>query len=122
MSALHAETVLVVEDESLVRLDAVEALRDAGFEVVEAADACEALEAVERRDDICVVFTDIDMPGGMDGLELARTVCRTRPWMRLILTSGAVLVDPREIPDHGAFLSKPYSTDAVARTIRRLLA
>ena len=122
MTPPEAWTVLVVEDEELVRLDAAESLRDAGFEVLEAADACEALETVERRHDIGVVFTDIDMPGGMDGLELARRVSRSRPRMRLILTSGAVRVDPREIPDNGAFLSKPYSPDAVARTIRRLLA
>jgi CheY-like chemotaxis protein len=121
MDASHAETVLVVEDESLVRLDAAEGLREAGFDVVEAADASEALEAVERREDICAIFTDIDMPGGMDGLELARRVSRSRPLMRLILTSGAVRVDARDIPEHGAFLSKPYSTDAVASTIRRLL-
>ena len=122
MTPPQARIVLVVEDEGLVRLDAAESLRDAGFEVLEAADACEALETVERRDDIGVVFTDIDMPGGMDELELARRVSLSRPRMRLILTSGSMRVDPREIPDHGAFLSKPYSQDAVASTIRRLLA
>lgn len=122
MDASLAKTVLVVEDESLVRIDAAESLREAGFEVLEAADACEALETMERRDDIGVVFTDIEMPGGMNGLELARLVRRTRPRMRLILTSGTARMDPNEIPDHGAFLSKPYSPDVVARTIRRLLA
>jgi CheY-like chemotaxis protein len=122
MDAPLAKTVLVVEDESLVRIDAAESLREAGFEVLEAADAREACEAVERRDDISVVFTDIEMPGGMNGLELARWVTRARPRVRLILTSGTARVDPKEIPDHGAFLSKPYSPEAVARTIRRLLA
>lgn len=122
MNAGDPKTVLVVDDESLVRLDAAESLRDAGFEVVEAADACEALETVQKRDDIGVLFTDIEMPGGMNGLELARRVSHAHPDMRLILTSGAVRVDPREIPLHGAFLSKPYSTDTVASTIRRLLA
>jgi CheY-like chemotaxis protein len=116
------QTVLVVEDESLVRIDAAESLRDAGFEVVEAADAAEALAAVERRSDIGVMFTDIDMPGGIDGLELARRVRRERPRMRLILTSGAVRPRPQDIPAEGAFFGKPYSTDAVANTIRRMLA
>jgi two-component system, response regulator PdtaR len=121
MTPPEARTVLVVEDEGLLRLDAAESLRDAGFEVLEAADACEALETVERRDDIGVVFTDINMPG-MDGMELARRVRRSHPGMGLLLTSGAMRVDPRDIPDHGAFLSKPYSPDVVASTIRRLLA
>ncbi len=114
--------VLVVEDEGIVRLDAAEGLRDAGFEVVEAADANEALDAVEAREDIGLLFTDIDMPGGMNGLELARRVHSRRPRMRLLLTSGATRIDARDIPDAGAFLRKPYSPEAVASTIRRMLA
>jgi CheY-like chemotaxis protein len=115
-------TVLVVDDEGIVRLDAAEGLREAGFEVVEAADADEALTAMEARDDIGVLFTDIEMPGRMNGLELARRVQHRRPRVRLLLTSGAVRIDPADMPDAGAFLRKPYSADAVARTIRRLLA
>jgi CheY-like chemotaxis protein len=115
-------TVLVVEDEGIVRLDAAAGLRDAGFDVVEAADADEALTAMEAREDIGVLFTDVEMPGGMNGLELARRVHHRRPRVRLILTSGAVRIDPADMPDTGAFVRKPYSPDAVARTIRRLLA
>jgi len=122
MERSQPHTVLVVEDEGIVRLDAAESLRDAGFEVLEAADAREALNAVEARDDIGVMFTDIDMPGGMNGLELARHVHSRRPRMHLILTSGACRIDPRDIPDAGAFLRKPYSTATVTSTIRRLLA
>jgi CheY-like chemotaxis protein len=122
MDSTHPKAVLVVEDESVLRLDAAETLRDAGFEVVEAADATEALAALERRDDIGVLFTDIDMPGGIDGLELARRVHDRRPRMHLIITSGAVRPRPQDIPDAGSFVGKPYCPNAVADTIRRLLA
>jgi len=107
-----------VEDESLVRLDAAESLRDAGFEVVEATDAVEALEIVLARDDIAVLFTDINMPGTMDGLELARLVHDFRPKVRLVLTSGAIKPTRDEIPDDGAFIAKPYSPETVTRAVR----
>jgi CheY-like chemotaxis protein len=115
-------TVLVVEDEGLVRLDAVESLRAAGFQVVEAGSADEALRAFEAREDIDLVFTDIDIPGAMDGLELARFLHQRRPQVRLILTSGTVRPAAHEIPEAGEFLRKPYCTQVVASTIRRLLA
>ena len=108
--------VLIVEDESLVRLDAALFLRDAGCEVLEAADAHEALEVVEEHP-VDVLFTDINMPGSMNGLELARKVKEARPEVRLVLTSGAVKPKPEQIPDEGAFLSKPYSPEAVARAV-----
>jgi CheY-like chemotaxis protein len=114
-------TVLVVEDECLVRLDAAAGLREAGFHVVEAATADEAMNVFEALPEIDVVFTDIEMPGRMDGLELARRVRRLRPGVRLLLTSGAVRPTETEIPDRGAFLDKPYSSQMVARAIRRLL-
>ena len=116
---LHGcETVLVVEDEGLVRLDAAESLRAAGFEVLEAGDAAEALEIVLGGEDIDVLFTDINMPGEMDGLELARRVNDCRPAVRLVLTSGAIKPTPAEIPDHGAFIPKPYSPEAVTRAVK----
>jgi CheY-like chemotaxis protein len=115
-------TVLVVEDEGLVRLDAAEGLREAGFDVVEAATSDEAEDAFEAREDIDVVFTDIDIPGRMNGLELARRLYSRRPTLRLVLTSGSVRPTKAEIPDAGEFLGKPYSTEMVASTIRRMLA
>lgn len=108
--------VLVVEDESLVRLDAALFLRDAGCEVLEAADAEEALEVVEEHP-VDVLFTDINMPGSISGLELARRVKETRPAVKLVLTSGAIKPKPDQIPDQGAFLPKPYSPEAVARAV-----
>ena len=116
------QTVLVVEDEGLVRLDAVETLRCAGFVVVEANDAAAALDIVARRDDIGLLFTDIKMPGSMDGIELAKSIHRSHPSIELILTSGTEKPTPGEIPDSGIFLAKPYSPEAMTSLVSRKLA
>jgi CheY-like chemotaxis protein len=118
----HGATVLVVEDEGLIRLDTADTLRDAGFKVVEAADASEALDIVAGRDDIDMLFTDINMPGPMDGLELARRVHARRPAMRLLLTSGVFKPVEGELPDDGRFLSKPYTPEDMTRAVTATLA
>ncbi|MGI8841522.1 MAG: response regulator [Caulobacteraceae bacterium] len=115
-------TVLVVEDESLVRLDAAETLRDAGFTVLEAANAEQALAVVVVEPDLDVLFTDIDMPGRMDGLELARLVCRLKPAVHLLLTSGTVRPSGGELPAAGEFIPKPYSSAAMTDAVSRMLA
>jgi CheY-like chemotaxis protein len=122
-SALNQRrTVLVVEDEGLVRLDAAETLRDAGFEVVEAADAGQALDVVKRGKRIDLLFTDINMPGPIDGLELAWRVNSLKPRIHLLLTSGKVKPGRCQIPDDGAFIAKPYSPEAVTRAVTAILA
>ena len=115
-------TVLVVEDEGLVRLDAVETLRDAGYAVVEAANAEQALALVVGGGKVDVLFTDINMPGRMDGLELARRVNRLEPRIHLLLTSGKVRPEQGQIPDTGLFIPKPYSPEAVTRAVDRMFA
>jgi CheY-like chemotaxis protein len=114
--------VLVVEDDGVTRLDAAEALRDAGFEVIEADGADEALRVMACRDDIAVLFTDINMPGRMDGVELARRAHCLHPAMRLLLTSGETRLVAADLPDAGVFLAKPYSPAQITRTLARLLA
>ena len=121
-SSKYRQTVLVVEDEGLVRLDAAETLRDAGFDVVEAANAEQALAVVAGGEDVDLLFTDINMPGPIDGLELARRVSRLRPRIHLLLTSGRATPARGQIPDDGAFISKPYSPDAVTRAVSAMLA
>ncbi len=79
--------VLIVEDEFLLRMDAAEAIAAAGFEVIEAVNADQAIEVLEARRDITVVFTDIQMPGSMDGLKLARAVRGRWPPIKIIATS-----------------------------------
>jgi CheY-like chemotaxis protein len=113
--------VLVVEDEPLVRLDAMEALADAGFCVIEAADADEAIAILETRDDVRVVLTDIQMPGSMDGLKLAATIHNRWPPISLIVTSGRSFVRQRDLPEHGFFLPKPYNEARLVETIRAAL-
>jgi len=117
----HLGTILVVEDECLVRLDAAEILRTAGFEVVEAADAGQALDVLAHRSDIDLLFTDINMPGELDGIELARRIRRSRPAIHVLLTSGHVRPDRADLPD-GAFLPKPYSPESMTRTVYELMA
>jgi DNA-binding NtrC family response regulator len=114
--------VLVVEDELLVRMDALDMISDAGFEVLEAANADEALALLAARDDICVVFSDVDLPGSMDGLKLVRAVAERWPPVRLVLTSGHVPVTAALLPKGGRFIPKPYRAEEVARTIHEMVA
>ena len=116
----HA-AVLVVDDEALVRMYAVDVLRDAGHVVYEAGGADEALELLELHEDIGVLFTDINMPGHLDGLDLARMVHTKRPKVHIILTSGRLRPPAEAIPDDGRFLAKPYAGEAVTSLVSQLV-
>ena len=102
--------VLVVEDELLTRMAAADALTDRGIMAWEAGDAAEALQVLEKHPRIGVLFTDVNMPGEMDGLGLAHEVSAARPDVRVIVTSGATTLADEDLPDHGTFLPKPYPT------------
>jgi CheY-like chemotaxis protein len=112
--------VLVVEDEFLLRMDVVDIIAEAGFEVVEAANADQAIDILEARRDIAVVFTDIQMPGSMDGLKLARAVRGRWPPIKIVATSGHVGVRQMDLPEGGRFLPKPYSSTEVTGVLRDL--
>ncbi|MBN8996012.1 MAG: response regulator [Rhizobiales bacterium] len=112
-------TVLVVEDEFMIRADTADVLAEEGFEVIEAGDAEEALGVLAKRTDIGVLFTDVNLPA-MDGLELAWIVCARWPEIQVIVTSGRTNPEEEEIP--GLFIGKPYVPQAVAATVRNLIA
>ncbi len=99
--------VLVVEDEMVLRMRAVDIVQDAGFVPIEAVSADEALEILESRDDISLLFTDIQMPGSMDGLKLAHATHNRWPHIKIILVSGQVEVTDAEKPDSSRFFPKP---------------
>src|SRR5580704_2816251 len=98
-SAEHTSTVLVVEDEGLVRRLSADELEDAGYRVLEAASAEEAISILEDGAGVAVLFTDVNMPGGLDGLALAQLVHDRWPRVRLLVTSGGLKVDPAHRPD-----------------------
>lgn len=112
--------VLIVEDEFLLRIDAADMIKGAGFEVIEAANADQAIKVLEARLDVTVVFTDIQMPGSMDGLKLAQAVRGRWPPIKIVATSGRLNVDEIDLPEGGRFLPKPYSHAQVARVLREL--
>ncbi len=114
--------VLVVEDEPVLRMMAVDLVEDAGFGVVEATDATEAIEILERRTDIRVVFSDIDMPRGLDGMKLAALIRERWPPIELVLTSGKSPPRPEDLPERGVFFSKPYYGHEVIAALRRMTA
>jgi CheY-like chemotaxis protein len=105
--------VLVVEDEVFCRLHAVAVVEDAGYVAVEAINADEALTILEARKDIRIVFTDIDMPGSMDGLKLAHAIRKRWPPIELILTSGHFNISDDDVPERGRFFPKPYRDEEV---------
>src|SRR3954470_24741245 len=104
-----ATNVLVVEDEMVLRLRAVDIVEDAGFTAVEAVSADEALAILESRSDISLLFTDIQMPGSMDGLKLAHAVHERWPGIKIILVSGQVKPTEAEKPADSRFFGKPLS-------------
>ena len=114
--------VLVVEDETLIRWNAVEMIYDAGWEAIEAANGDEALERLSAHPDVSVLFTDVNMPGSLNGVELAQLVHRSHPQMHIVITSGRGAVPQREIPDDGTFLPKPYGVHDLHRVVEKKLA
>jgi two-component system, response regulator PdtaR len=116
----HQTTVLIVEDEFLIRMDAVEMIRSGGFDVVEAKDADEAITILERRLDITIVFTDVHMPGSMDGLKLAAAIRGRWPPIKIVATSGKARLGTDDLPSGSRFLAKPYSAREIVGTLREL--
>jgi CheY-like chemotaxis protein len=112
--------ILIVEDEFLLRQDSAEMIENAGFEVVQAANADEAIAILTAQPNIHVVFTDIQMPGSMDGLKLARFVRNRWPPIKIIATSGLVRVEDDDLPAGSVFLSKPYRSVELVAALRIL--
>src|ERR1700710_2945283 len=99
--------VLIVEDEMMLRMRAADIVEDAGFRPVEAVNADEAMSILESRSDISLLFTDIQMPGSMDGLKLAHAVHDRWPAIKIILVSGQVNPSDAERPGGSRFFGKP---------------
>lgn len=114
--------VLVVEDEAIVRMGIVDELEDAGFEVFEAANSDVAIDILVAYPRIEVMFTDIDMPGGVDGLKLAASVRDRWPPITIIITSGHRAVGVESLPARARFMPKPYNPDVVVRSIKEMMA
>jgi CheY-like chemotaxis protein len=117
---MNNAVVLVVEDEALIRMSAVQMVEDAGYMVVEACNADEAIVILERRPDIRAVFTDINMSGSMDGAKLAHAIRRRWPPIHLIVTSGLYTPEKGQLPAKGLFIRKPYSAEQVTTALRQL--
>jgi len=112
--------VLIVEDEFLLRKSAAGMIEDTGFDVVEAGNADEAIAILEARPDIRVVFTDIQMPGSMNGLKLAHYVRGKWPPIKIIATSGQMTLSDSDLPEGGIFVPKPYAPEAISATLHAL--
>jgi CheY-like chemotaxis protein len=119
---LENSSILVVEDEALIRMTAMDILDEAGYRVFAAANADEAMIVLESGAEIVAVLTDINMPGAMDGLELSRVICQRWPQIGLIITSGRFLARAAQIPAGAHFISKPYMPAQITDALRRCVA
>jgi CheY-like chemotaxis protein len=115
-----AVQVLVVEDQALIRMETREVIEEAGFTVYEACNADEAIELLAAHSDIALIFTDVDMPGSMDGVKLAHYVRKRWPPVKIIVTSGFKAVTLGDLPNGGLFLSKPYAPEQLKRKLEFL--
>ena len=113
--------VLVVEDEMLLRMRAVDMVEDAGYTPVEAIDADEAVKILESRSDIALIFTDIQMPGSMDGLGLAQAVHERWPPIKIIVVSGALKRQDIDIPANSRFFGKPLEARDMIAEMQKMI-
>jgi two-component system, response regulator PdtaR len=109
--------ILVVEDEPFLRFLAADALEEQGFSVAEATNAENALRVLENRPDINTVFTDIALPGDLNGMDLVRHVRERWPHIQLVITSGQQMPNAADMPKDGRFIAKPYSPRDLVREI-----
>jgi CheY-like chemotaxis protein len=121
MASAFPRELLIVEDHPLVRMVAADALADRGIMAWEATDADEALLVLEEHPSIGVVFTDVNLPGKLDGLRLAHEVSALRPDVSLVVTSSASAIPDEQLPDHAAFLAKPYCAGRLVNLVAERL-
>jgi CheY-like chemotaxis protein len=117
----HSSLVLVVDDEPFVRMLGADLLESAGFQVIEACTADEALDVLAMRSDIRVVFTDVDMPGSMDGLDLAWRIHDRWPDIGVVLTSGRCFIEADAMPREDVFVSKPYAGPVLLQQVEAVM-
>ena len=114
--------VLVVEDSTIIRMGAVDLVLSAGYEALEACDADEAIRVLESRDDVDLVFTDVQMPGTMDGIKLSHYIRDRWPPVKLIVASGIAILEESSLPGGSRFFSKPYDDHTITDAMARLLS
>ena len=114
--------VLVVEDQALIRMGAATVIHDAGFEVYEAGDADEAISMLELHNNIRVLFTDVSMPGSMDGIKLAHFVRGRWPPIMVIVATGLPDFRGADMPTDSIFFSKPYSPEHLTGGLRQIMS
>lgn len=112
--------ILVVEDDPLILMMALGIIEDEGYIVLKASDADEAMVLLERSSEIGIVFTDIEMPGSIDGLQLATCIRERWPDIKILVTSGGVRLSETSLPPQGQFLRKPYSANDLTAKILAL--
>ena len=113
--------VLVVEDEMLLRMRAINMVEDAGYTSLEAVDADEAVAILESRSDIALLFTDIQMPGSMDGLTLAHAVHKRWPPIKIILVSGQLKLASIDLPADSRFFGKPLEAKVMIARMQSMI-
>ena len=121
MAALDPKMVLVVEDEPLVRMVAAETLAGAGYLILEAGTGDEAIQIISAGAPLTAVVTDIEMPGAVDGLELAKAIETRWPEIAIVIVSGRRLPARDELPLKAVFLPKPYSPERLIAAVRAAL-
>ncbi|ABD07647.1 response regulator receiver domain protein [Rhodopseudomonas palustris HaA2] len=113
--------VLVVEDSTIIRMGAVDLVLSAGYEALEANDAEEAIRILESRNDVDLVFTDVQMPGTMDGIKLSHYIRDRWPPVQLIVASGEAILEESSLPTGSKFFSKPYDERTIIETMALLM-
>ena len=111
----------MVEDEPILRRMAAIIIGHAGWNVVEASDSDEAMKLLLNHPEVAILFTDTELPGPINGIELSKRVHETRPDIELIVTSARGSISKRQLPDDGAFLPKPYGVADLVQVLREKL-
>lgn len=119
--SMSPSVVLVVEDNPLILMGALDLVAAAGFEGVGAKSADEAIALLEARADIRLVFTDVEMPGEIDGVKLAHYIRNRWPPIHLIVASGRTILEESQLPTGSSFYSKPYNNDTIVKEMTRML-
>ena len=114
--------ILVVEDNAIIRMCALDLVAAAGFEALEASNADEAIHILEARSDVHLVFTDVNMPGSMDGIKLAHYIRERWPPVKLLVASGRTIIEESHLPSGARFFHKPYDEGSIIEAMIGLLS